>query len=210
MTLAPQEDLLDRREPGSRKASRRNILRAALRCFDNKGIEATSIDLIRELSGSSVGTIYHHFGSKEGIVSYLYQLALTDQSEGMQAGLDFSRSSEDGVKSLVTNYMRWVQSNPSEARLLYRGRYLAIQGDNQGKLAQMNRNRFEFLMDWIKAQIAAGHMGAFPPEIYPSLLIGQAENYCRSWLSGRVKSKPEVVSGQIAQATWRSVASWPS
>lgn len=48
-------------------ARRATILKAALGCFIGQGVEATTIDDIRRASGSSIGSLYHHFGNKEGI-----------------------------------------------------------------------------------------------------------------------------------------------
>jgi AcrR family transcriptional regulator len=37
-------------------------------------IDATSIEMIRDKSESSVGAIYHHFKNKEGVLLLVFQL----------------------------------------------------------------------------------------------------------------------------------------
>jgi len=66
-------DLIERTFPGRRSDLKRIILREALACFNEVGIEATSIETIRARCDTSVGAIYHHFGNKEGLVA-----AITD------------------------------------------------------------------------------------------------------------------------------------
>ena len=44
---------------------RTEILDAALRCFDRRGVTATTIEDIRAESGASIGSIYHQFTSKD-------------------------------------------------------------------------------------------------------------------------------------------------
>ena len=50
----------------ARKAS---VLKAALQCFSERGLEGTSIHDIQRLADCSIGSIYHHFRSKEGVAS---------------------------------------------------------------------------------------------------------------------------------------------
>jgi AcrR family transcriptional regulator len=51
---------------------RRAILEGALEAFTSKGFAAATVGDVRRLSGASVGSIYHHFGDKEGLAAALY------------------------------------------------------------------------------------------------------------------------------------------
>ena len=52
-----------------RRLERRNqILSAAWRCFDRRGIDATSMDDIIAEAGLSAGAIYGYFGGKEALI----------------------------------------------------------------------------------------------------------------------------------------------
>lgn len=48
-----------------------------------------------------------------------------------------------------------------------------------------------------------------PAELLPSLIVGQADSYCRAWLSGRVQGSPKAYRELLAQATWRSIRREP-
>src|SRR5579862_903609 len=69
--------------PEPRQASRRSVLRHALALFNENGVEATTIDDLRRASGQSVGTIYHHFKNKEGVVAALFFALFDDQSRAI-------------------------------------------------------------------------------------------------------------------------------
>ncbi len=57
---------------GKRARTRRLLILAAAEVFERKSVERAKIDEIADLAGVSVGTIYSHFGSKEGLaVAYL-------------------------------------------------------------------------------------------------------------------------------------------
>lgn len=49
------------------------ILAAAAEILGREGLAATKISRISEVSGVSVGSVYHHFGSKDGILTRLIQ-----------------------------------------------------------------------------------------------------------------------------------------
>ena len=57
----------------ARKAS---ILNAALQCFSERGVDATTIHDIQRAAGCSIGSIYHHFGSREGVAEELFVLGV--------------------------------------------------------------------------------------------------------------------------------------
>ena len=82
MTHLPASDPTDpfaRVEPGPRKEHKRLILSCALACFNELGIQATTVETIRERANSSIGSIYHHFGNKDGLIAALFFAALDDQ-----------------------------------------------------------------------------------------------------------------------------------
>ena len=102
-------DLLQRSFPGRRAELKRSVLGAALRCFNNNGIEATTIEMIRHECDTSVGAIYHHFGNKEGLVAALFFAAMSDQADLRQRYLESAQTARDIVNALVFSYVDWVE-----------------------------------------------------------------------------------------------------
>jgi AcrR family transcriptional regulator len=83
---------------GERK---REILDAALRGFAEKGLAGTTVEEVRRRSGASVGSIYHHFGDKEGIAAALYVASLQDYQRGLQELLADGSGPEQTIRALV-------------------------------------------------------------------------------------------------------------
>lgn len=205
MNDLPLPDLFDRVEPGARKAGKRQILRSALACFDELGVEATPIDTIRERAGSSIGSIYHHFGSKEGLIAALYLAALDDQLALMQPAMNAATTPKAAIEALVHAYLSWVSQQPELARFLFRARHAVASGPRKAELAERNAQRYQALLAWLRQGVKEGSIRSLPGETYASLLIGQAENYCKAWLSGRVKGRPLDHAETFTDAAWRSV-----
>ena len=198
-------DLLDRSYPGARSESKRQILKCALALFNEHGMESTTIDLIRIHSQSSVGSIYHHFGNKEGVIAALYRSALDDQSKLRTDYLQDAKNLREGIFALVFSYVDWVVANPDWARFIFKARFYLVSSSHGEELTKANASRNAKLKEWLEKHAGSEGLRAYPFELIPSLLIGASENYCRAWLSGRVKQSPEVYRQQLAQAAWLSV-----
>ncbi len=198
-------DLLDRCYPGRRAESKRQILRSALQLFNEHGIDPTTIEIIRAESQTSVGSIYHHFGNKEGVVAALYMAALDDQArlrDAYTCGVDSSR---DWVYAMVFSYVDWVVGQPQWARFQYQARYAVAQSAFGEQLKETNRLRNAQLRDWFSDPAHRRDLKDLPRELIPSLIIGSAESYCRAWLSGRVKQSPELHKKLLAESAWLTV-----
>ena len=79
-------------------ARRASILKAALDCFIGQGVEATTIDDIRRASGSSIGSLYHHFGNKEGIAAGLFIDGIQRLNADLLRKLKRCKTAEDSVQ----------------------------------------------------------------------------------------------------------------
>jgi len=75
----------NRARPRRGSRTRQQILRASLRLFAQGGFAGTPIRRIARAAGVSDATLYHHFGSKRGLLTALYEergfLSALDQLE---------------------------------------------------------------------------------------------------------------------------------
>src|SRR5471030_2111858 len=177
-------DLLERCYPGRRAELKRAILAQALSSFNEHGIEATTIEMIRAQCDTSVGAIYHHFGNKEGLVAALFFTALEDQAELRARYLESAETAKEGVYALVYSYVDWVDSEPQWARFQYHARFAVTKGPFAAELESRNQSRNALLKDWMERPGRGDPLNQVPAELLPSLIIGQADSYCRAWLAG--------------------------
>ena len=202
-------DLIERTFPGRRSDLKRSILREALACFNEAGIEATNIETIRARCDTSVGAIYHHFGSKEGIVAALFFAALEDQAALREHYLTQAQTAQAGVQALVCSYVEWVDAQPDWARFVFQSRFAVANGPFKDELLTRNKQRNRQLTEWMSEEGRAEAFSHIPAELLLSLIIGAAENYARAWLSGRVKKSPNAYASLLAQAAWASISQTP-
>jgi len=198
--------ILERRFPGRRAQLKRDILLQALQCFNTHGLEATTIDMIKARCDTSVGAIYHHFGNKDGLVAALFLAALEDQQQLMQQYLEQADSLREGIAALVYSYVDWVEAQPDWARFQYQAHSSVSKGPHGAELARRNAERGKQVAQWLEQREQGAALRGWPAELRASLIIGQSENYCRSWLSGRAGTPPTAYRELLAEAAWRSVS----
>lgn len=189
----------------TKKSRKEEILDAALACFTEHGIEATTIDMIRERSGASVGSMYHHFGNKESIAAALYIDALAEHNEYQQQLLAKATSAEEGVKAIAFAYADWVSSNPVKARFVLYSRGVIAKSDKAGELQERTRKHVTAVQAWFKPFIENGSLKKLPLEVYGSLITGPAHDYARLWLSGRAKTDIRAYRDIFAEAAWNTL-----
>jgi AcrR family transcriptional regulator len=190
--------------PDARHATRRSVLRHALALFNEHGLESTTIDDLRRASGQSVGTIYHHFKNKEGVVA-----ALDDESRAIAARIGALGERPDGravVEALIGAVTYWITEHPALARFIYVAREPVAQGPHAPALMERVRARYEPIDALLAVEVEAGRMRALPEELIPALVLGATEFYARSWLGGRRQVPPAEHAGRLADAAWSSLA----
>ena len=185
--------------------SKQEILSSALNCFIEKGVESTTIADIRDKSGLSVGSIYHHFDNKDGIVAALFLSGVNDHSAQQESALEQANSAEEGVKAVVVCYINWINENPDWARFVFRYRSLV---ENSAKTEQEKAQRkahFERLRSWFSPYIGNKAIKKLPFEVYHALIIGPSQDFALRWLAGRTKT--ELVSHRelYAEAAWQAI-----
>eukprot|EP01034_Spumella_vulgaris_P012000 gene11999-biopygen10525 len=88
------------------------ILSAALAVFSEKGIDAATIDDIRQRSQASVGSIYHHFGTKEGLAAALFMQGLDDYWTQLIGRTAQAEDAERAIHAMIATHLEWVTANP--------------------------------------------------------------------------------------------------
>jgi AcrR family transcriptional regulator len=176
---------------------REAILEAALDSFGASG--EVAIEEVRRRSGASVGSIYHHFGGKDGIAAALYVEILRGYQAGVVRALGKADSAEQGVTGLVRHHLRWVERNPERARFLLGGGALREAAGEE--LRELNRDLSAALDGWVERQ---KEIRALPREVFYAVVIGPAQEASRLWLAGRVGSLRKL-EDELAESAWRAV-----
>lgn len=95
------------------EARRRQVLKAACRCFARSGISETSIRDICQEAKLSVGAIYRYFRSKEQIVEAIAQLGRENTSDFF-ASVDAGGEHIDRLTGLLCGALRFLETEAGQ------------------------------------------------------------------------------------------------
>ena len=161
--------------------------------------------MIREASGASVGSLYHHFKSKEQIAAALFLEGLKDHHSRLNAALTLDTGGEEGVKLIVRVFVYWVAENPEWARFVFSSRGLVKHTPVSQELDTENKKNFDLWKAWFSKQVASGEIRRLPKEMYYPLIIGPVAEYARAWLAGRSKTDIRDYCKLFELAAWQAV-----
>ncbi len=178
---------------------------AALAEFTAHGVIEGSIAGIRRRSGASVGSIYHHFASKEDIATTLYIEGMRDYQHGFVVALAEAGSTRAGVEGAVLHHLAWIAQHRDVARFLLLERDARVIAASSDALRHLNRRFFRAVLDWTEPRVKAGELRELPPELLTALWIGPSQDLARHWLAGRSRISLSDAAPELAGAAWRSL-----
>jgi AcrR family transcriptional regulator len=184
---------------------RRAILDAALSCFLRNGFEAATIEHIRDASGASFGSIYHHFGSKQAIAAALYEEGINELESALQQARQAHADVREGVRAQVQTYFDWLASNRDMALFLFR----VSTADQAGRAAQQidsvsHRSQVS-LSEWLRPFVERGEVVRMPDDLYDTVIFGPCSHFARHWLAGREELKFDDVVKHLSDSIIRAL-----
>jgi AcrR family transcriptional regulator len=181
------------------------ILSAALECFTDQGFAATTVAEIRDRSGASIGSIYHHFGGKEGLAAELYVEGLRGYQAGLLQALERAPDAEASIRGLVRHHLRWIEGNPKLAKFLMGRRETELRLATESRVRELNRGFFPRVGAWMEQHVRSGELRPLPPDLWEPLLLGPSQEFGRLWLAGRTRISLRRAERELAEATWSAV-----
>lgn len=181
------------------------VLEAALKLFDSVGYSAATIEDIRLQSEVSIGSIYHRFGSKEGIAGALYVDSLGSYQRGLVRVLLESDGAEHGVRGAVGHHVRWVDGNRARARFLMRRRETELAQVNRRDVELLNRELFIQLEEWYRPRVEAGEMRELALPLLYAIWFGPAQELARHALEGSKPPRLLDAEPALADAAWAAL-----
>jgi len=184
---------------------RKTILSAALQCFSEYGIENTTVQDIQLIAKCSTGSLYHHFGNKEGIAACLFIETLESMNAGVLAELQHCNDARTGVHVVVTQICQWMSDNTSAARFLLQSRDIQFPPDKRAELKHKYAETMRGYFQWFTPFVEDGSMKSLPLDTYVPLISGPVQEYTRRWLARQVDRTPASLNSVFSDAAWNAV-----
>lgn len=186
------------------EARKTSVLQAALHCFSELGIENTTIHDIQRAANCSIGSLYHHFGSKEGIAEELFLDGIAGLNKGMLRKVRACHNAAESVYAVVNYYCEWATRNKNMARYLH-SRDIDFSPAAKSRLKELHRVYLTAVFTWFAQYLERGEMRDLPVDTYVPLISGPIQEYVRRWLAGHHANSPRQVKKLFADAAWNAV-----
>ncbi|GAB3234454.1 TetR/AcrR family transcriptional regulator [Glycomyces halotolerans] len=187
------------------KATAERLLNAAMDLYAERGPEAFTMTAVVETSGVSVGSLYHHFGSFDGLATALYGRCSRELVEALAAALRPHTGAEAGVRALVTAYLRWCVDHRDKAHFMlampFTGRLLL----RTGQVYDATATGYEAVKDWFGPHIAAGRIASLPQGLLECLMTGPIIETVTRWLAGMPGVDIDDAFEVLPERIWKTV-----
>ncbi|MFF3782869.1 TetR/AcrR family transcriptional regulator [Streptomyces sp. NPDC001933] len=186
------------------EATAAQVLDCALDIYAAEGEAGLTLGAITSASGVSAGSIYHHFGSLQGVALALAQSWLGRLLDDLGKALEQTDDARSGVHAVVRAYLRFAQLHPDAARLMH-----SVTADREiaahaRQLRGAQEARLAPIAAWLHAHQASGQLVDLPLPVLESLILGPVTGIVRRWLSvGDIDM--EEAERTVPDHIWRSV-----
>lgn len=182
------------------------LLDAALRVYASSSEQGLTVNAITQASGVSLGSLYHHFGSLDGLFSALAHRWLSRLLGELVTALQGSRTARSGIRAVVRAYLTFVQEH-RDAALLLRSPMADRRAMKHGKELRDNQEaRLSAFALWVQRRIESGEIAPLPLPLIESLVLGPVIGVARRWLSGIDDVDLDEAARVLSERIWRSVS----
>jgi len=179
--------------------NKERILECALELFSNKGYDAVGVQEIVDQAGITKPTLYHYFGSKEGLLSEL----LNTYHEGMLRKVEKAAYYEGDLPltmyKLTTAYFNYAREHQKFYRLLLGMRFYPPHSE-AFKIAKPLINKQVKVLEemFLKATKDHGNMRG-RQYTYAITYLGMVNSYIEVYREESLDKSGEVIVKAIAQ-----------
>ena len=180
--------------------TRERVLDAATELALEHGFASVSIKNVQQRSGVSNGSIFHHFGSKDGIIRELF-VAERRRYLGQvaRAIVDYEGDPLDAFGAGSRAALRYHCEHPDRYRRLFvEFTDSDWMRDNEALWRDLAAGLERPVVEWAAPHFEAGRLPTLPPSVLQSLILGPPELISRQWLVGRLPGKPMDYADMVA------------
>jgi len=179
------------------------VLDSALTLFTERGYFSTSVHDIGRAAGVSIGSIYHHFGDKEGIASALYS-QLSGRMEGLIGEIRRRHESiHDQARELVVRLFELTESEPRAMEFMLYAKHREFL---PGHGPVCSSRPFELMREMVTEGMRRGEIRPMEAMVASTCLFGGALRMITGRLDGVVAHPLPTYLEAVWDCAWRAVA----
>ncbi|WP_328764648.1 TetR/AcrR family transcriptional regulator [Streptomyces sp. NBC_00272] len=160
-----------------------HVLTTALRVYAESGQQGFTVSAVTAAGKVSLGSLYHHFGSFDGLAAALYTRCMGQLFDEMNEALRRSRTARTGVRALVRAYLRFTVEHRDAALFLHASTYSGYLAGHAEEIRAAKEAKLVPMAEWMRARVERGEIAPLPPALIETMLMGPVSEAARRWLS---------------------------
>jgi AcrR family transcriptional regulator len=169
------------------------ILNRALELFSTKGYDATSVREICEAAEITKPTLYHFYGSKEGVYRALVEGALQEYKERLVRQVEAPGSPIERLKAIARDYFAFARERQELVRFIF----ALVHNPSSSAPATDFSNFYSGVVGLVSGVvdqgIAEGTLRPGPGELRMLVFMGAlGESLCGYLITGKPEITPEL------------------
>jgi AcrR family transcriptional regulator len=187
-------------------ATRTRLLDDALSVYAAQGPDGFTMTAVIKKSGVSSGSLYHHFGSFDGLAAALYARCMGRLLDALLEALEPLDDARAGVEAMVRAYLRFTRRHRDAAMFIHASAYASFLPAHASVISAEKAPRMARLLAWLRPYLDTGAVATLPVPLIEMLLIGPAAETARRWLSGDPSIDITEAEHALPPRIWRSLA----
>jgi len=185
------------------------LLDAALAVHARSGPAGFTVHAVIAESGISLGSLYHHFKSFDGLAAALYARCMGELLDALVRDVERTTSARAGIVALTRAYLEFTGDRPEVARFVHASSYATFLPAHAAAITEAKAPRLARLFAWARPHVAAGKLVALPEPLFEMMLIGPVAETARRWLAGAPGIDLALAAELLPERVWQSVRRAP-
>lgn len=178
------------------------ILTAALELFVNRGYHNVSVHDVQKQANVSIGSIYKHFGGKEGIARALYDRLLAEMNQVVDSVISQDLSVVEKCNCIIKLWFEYTESHSSIIAFMLHAKHTEFITD---KPPICSAEPFRKIRDLVQLGMDKGEIQDFDCMIAASVIFGGAYRLISLRLDGLINEPLTSYYDELIDATWKSM-----
>jgi TetR/AcrR family transcriptional regulator len=177
--------------------SRPQLLARALELFASRGYDAVGVQEIVDAAGVTKPSLYHHFGSKRGLLRALLATQQEAQDAALAAAVAYRGDLSKTLRAVAAGYFRFSMANPVFSRLQLGLFFAPPESEGHQEVAAVNERAFTAVRElFLKATRDHGNMKG-RHMLYAASFIGMINNCIGLALNGYLTLDENLVERSV-------------
>jgi len=194
---------MNARQATALNPARERVLDAAMRLFTRQGYFNTSIPDIVQASGVSTGSIYHHFGDKEGIARILFETLVNRMEAEFERIERQHATAVDRCRAVIALLFRITEEEPDVMTYMLFVKHREFMPE----VAPVCSSRpFRHMRQMVERGMDSGEFRRLDPMVAAAAVFGGALRLIHLRLDGILERPLPDYLDEVWDCAWRAVA----